>query len=374
MKKNILIVTSLSLNNFLLNILKQLYYRNFFIFLLKQYDIKLPKNLDIFSSDNFVFRFNKGRKDNFIFIFLLPILYIFAFLKMLKYKNKYQIRTVVCFGLHSKIIFTPLTKILNLKCVWIDDFFSKDQGKLVLFFYKLFSKKITIITFTSLSASNLKRFNIKNVVIIPPGFCRQEFKTQSDIFSRLAHLRHRSQKRFFTVGTITALNNKNKIEFLCHSIRKSLSMVPNLQLIVVGGGRFGPKNSPWTKWLTKKMEIDNLCWFVGEQDNVIKWMGSFDVFVFLEKFLKINHFDIIFSAITNRLPIIGLDKSGLEDIVNHNKSALLLEINSSDELSKYIIRLYKNPFLRKQLQENAYQSYKKHFTIENIVNKLEKFL
>ena len=56
-----------------------------------------------------------------------------------------------------------------------------------------------------------------------------------------------------------------------------MPVIPNIQLIIIGEGEERKNLS----WLAKKMEIDNLVWLVGEQEQLKKWLDSFDVFLAL---------------------------------------------------------------------------------------------
>ncbi len=373
MENNILLAT-FKLDNFVLEIFRELSSINKSLYLVGNIKHKNAQNWPI----NF---FYFGPKANNFFSFLscillLPAIYLLGLIKLLLIKKKCQSKIIVCVHFREKIIISPLAAILKIKCIWLElpqeDYHKKN--KLSLFLYRFFSRCAQVLVFTSLSEHNLKKLKVKDIARIPPGLREQDFKHQDNLFSELAHLKSQKQHRFFTIGTVTFLDDKNKIETLCQAVRQSLRVAPNLQLIVVGGGPFGPKNSPWTKWLTKKMEIDNLCWFVGEQDNIKKWLNNFDVFVFLDKILKTDDFNAILGAMISQVPIIGLDKSGLDDLLENNKSGLLLETMSSQELSESIIRLYKDDFLRKRLAQAAQVSLQGNFTIAHTLSEFKKYL
>ncbi len=373
MKKKILIVSNNKLPKFVLNIAKNLSFDNFSIHFL----VTRQKDVDIFFGSSVKgFYFIPTTKTKFyylLFLLFFPIIYLRALWILINnYKKKNEIDTIVCFGTQAKIIFTPLAKLLKIPCLWLEDTLIKKPNKVILFLLKVLSKWTKVIAFTNINAYSLKRIKINNIFIVPPGLCLRDLKVQNNLFSEIANLNNKKQKRFFVVGTITNLDNKNKIEALCQAVNKSLSIIPNIQLIVVGDGKFGPKNSPWTRWLNKKMSIENLCWFVGEQKNIKKWLENFDLFVFLDNFLKFSDFVAVLGAMATNVPIIGLDKSGIEDLITNNKSGLLLESLSSEELSTAIIRLYKNPFLRKQFVQRAYDDYQKYFTINNTINELKR--
>ena len=131
-------------------------------------------------------------------------------------------------------------------------------------------------------------------------------------------------------------------------------------------------------WLAKKMEIDNLVWFVGEQAHLKKWLDGFDIFVAAGKFLRLSDLETILKVMAAGLPIVGPDNIGLEDMVcedeQDGRADLLINFNSGEALASRIIKLYKDRRLRMELGHKNRKRAEKCFTIERQVGEFEKIL
>ena len=159
------------------------------------------------------------------------------------------------------------------------------------------------------------------------------------------------------------------IETLFHAIKKCSTVISNVQLVVIGDG----KERKNLQWLTKKMDIKNLVWFVGEQEFLRKWFDDFDVFVSICDELSIKDINITLEAMSAQLPIIGLSQIGLEDILEHDKSGILIENENSDNLSDNIIKLYKHKLSSFKLGEKAKTKTEEKFRLDLMVDNFLNF-
>jgi glycosyltransferase involved in cell wall biosynthesis len=216
---------------------------------------------------------NAGRKclvrENNIFftfyslIFFIPSLFInLARLSRLKIKRSLQLMIISSYP--EKLFLTLPAKLLKIKIIWseIPGFYCRHQKKPLSPLYRLLARNTALITFTADEAGKLAadKINKKNIHIIIPGINPSEHKRQEKIFSRLADNEENQFKKFFTIGTALDLNEKQKIELLFSAVKKSSSVIPQIQLVVIGDG----KERKNLAWIAKKMGIDGLVWFVGE--------------------------------------------------------------------------------------------------------------
>jgi len=242
-----------------------------------------------------------------------------------------------------------------------------------LWLYKLNTRWSRQIAFTNLTKVQLKKLGLpeNNIKKINPGIKLSQFKHQDTIFNELAQTKQSPFKRkYFTIGTITDLNQQQNIEALFKAIKISLTVISDLQLIIVGDGKERKKLT----WLAKKMEIGNLVWFVGPQDHIYKWLDSFDVYVVSSEIPNLNDFAICLQAMAAGLPIIAPYNFGFEDIIQINKTGLLVEANNSEILARQIISLQQNNTLRFQLGKNAREQVKENFIIEKMTNEFCQIL
>jgi len=232
---------------------------------------------------------------------------------------------------------------------------------------------VKIITSTlgakkKLIASGFENEAIKNITL---GANLNLYRHQDNIFSKLASAKnHWPQRKFFTIGTVTCLDQKQNIETLFNATKKLLDVIPFPQIVIVGEGQ-ERKN---LTWLAKKMEIDNFVWFVGEQNNLKKWLDTFDVFVATNEVIKLSDLNIVMRAMAAGLPIIGPTGNNLEEIVNNNENGLLIEMNNSEDLAQVIIKLQQRQDWRRLIGEKNKNRAATEFNIEKTVAEFTKLL
>ena len=147
----------------------------------------------------------------------------------------------------------------------------------------------------------------------------------------------------------TSLNKEQEIEIILGAIKKALSVIPNLQFIIIGDGT-ERKN---LTWLAKKMGIGNLVWFVGEQAHLHKWLNSFNIFITAAKNASFTDMQALLHALSSGIPVITPYNHGFDDIINDNINGLIAEKLDSDTLSSAIIKINQDKKLAEKLSQNG---------------------
>jgi len=294
-------------------------------------------------------------------------------ISLINLRLKRRVDLVVCLNTIEKIIITPLARLLGLRVVWFEGpglNYRKFNGFL-LALYKLSSNLARIAVFNSYAKLNLINLGLtaSRLRLVAPGAKLEPY--QENIFHKLANAgRVNFHRKYFTVGAVTALNQKQKIETIFQAIKISLPLIPNLQLIIIGQGEERKNLS----WLAKKMEIENLIWLVGEQEQLKKWLDSFDVFLATGDGLALDDYGNILEAMAAGLPVLAPRNIGLEDLVIENSTGSLIEADNSEILARQIIKLHQDKRLRLYLGKNGQERVGQLFTLEKMVEQLEKVL
>ena len=391
MLKNILIInSSTDKNQPLINLFTELKQKGHDFYLLSSttnlYNQFKQKN---WPAKKIYFGPNLNNKFNaFIFICLLPILYLMYLAYLLYLAHSQRMSTAICLNWNEKIIITPIAKILGIKIIWLElpNMNYKAKNKFLLWLYKFNFKWVATVGFTGLTKIQLKQLSLNkgNINIVNPGIKLNQFRRQDTIFNKLAQTNQGNfHRKYFTVGTVTDLDYQQNIETLFRAVKICLTVIPNLQLIVVGDG--AEKKS--LIWLAKKMGIDSLVWFVGGtnslkqngpvslsqggQAHLKKWLDSFDVFVVASETPSLTDFDTCLRAMAAGLPVIGPSNFGLEDIIEENKTGFLIE-NNNEILAQQIIKLQQNKHLRLRLGKEAKERVDKCFRMDRMVEEFEK--
>jgi len=300
---------------------------------------------------------------------LMPLLLInLIYLAYLKFKKKIDI--IICLGMNDKIVLSPVAKILKIKILWLElpPISTKTKSFWLIKFASRFS---SIAVFNSFNKALLERAGIKEeaLTILQPGITINQFKFQENIFNTLAHA-EQTQKKFFSIGTIVDLDQQEKIESLFQAVKKCLTIISNLQIIIIGEG----KEKKNLMWLAKKMEIESLVWFVGEQAHLRKWLDGLDIYAVTTEHLKINDLLATLEAMAAELPVIGQYEAGLEDAIFDEKSGSLLKFDDSEMLAQKIIKLHQDKHYRERLGKAGRERVEKYFNSAKMLEQLEKML
>jgi len=319
----------------------------------------------------------KNKANSLLFIILLPILFFAQLIRLAYCKYKKKIQLVICLHWNEKITATLIAKLLGIKIIWLEypNINYQAMAKPLLVLYSLSSSFAEIIAFANFTKIQLKKLGIKEekIHLITPGIKLNQYEYQDTIFNELAQADHTQLgQKFYTIGAVAELNKQQNIEMLLRAVKICFTVINNIQLIIVGEGE-ERKN---LTWLARKMEIDNLVWFVGEQSHLRKWFDSFDVFVVTGKKLNYVDLDICLKALAAGLPIIGSDNSGLEEIITtkQNETGILIKADDSEILARQIINLQQNKSLRLRLGKNGQARVRKYFSIEKTIAQFKKIL
>lgn len=307
-----------------------------------------------------------------LLIFLcLPVCFLTGFFYLAYFKYTKKISTLLCVSCFEKLVFTLSAKILGFKILWLElpekkNFKPKKWLKLP---YVMFSRLASLISLTSFQEQKLISLGVKaaSIKTIPIGIKLNNYQNQENIFNQIAEASHQNfSKKFFTLGTVVDLNEPQKIEILFQAIKKCLTVIHHLQLIVIGDG----SERKSLAWLAKKMEIDSVVWFVGEQKNARRWFDNFDIYLISSENFQLSDINSCLKAMVSKLPVIGPDNLGIDDFISHNQNGLLLEAGNSEVLAQAIIKLQQDKRKRDQLGQNARANVE---TKNNLVAMVDKF-
>lgn len=323
---------------------------------------------NLFQSNNFFI---------YLFFFLKPFLQIAILIELSLIRKKYS--ALLLSDLNEKILISPLSSFLKIKTIWLEaeDSSFLSLNKKVLKKYIKYARQNKIISLNEIFKHKIEQLGVaaENIFLINPAIEIKNNKYQENIFSKIAkNENNQIGKKFFTIGTITDLDDKTKIETLFSAFKNSMDIVPRMQLILVGKGPYSPDNNPWVKWLAKKMGIDTMVWFVTDTKNIKRWLDSFDIFVLSSRMLHLNDFKTSLYAMEARLAPLVPAEIGYDQLILDGKNGYRYDINNSSTLSDLIIKLYKNKRLSIDLGNNAKDLVSRDFQVVNMIENFKKIL
>ncbi len=122
--------------------------------------------------------------------------------------------------------------------------------------------------------------------------------------------------------------------------------------------------------LTKKLKIENIVTFIGEQKKVYEFYKKADIFILPSIWEGFGI--VILEAFRAKLAVIASDIEGPSELIQDNKNGLLFEPKNHIQLAEKMKLLIENKTLRESLAEEGYNTFTADFHINTYVKKLEE--
>ena len=168
----------------------------------------------------------------------------------------------------------------------------------------------------------------------------------------------------FVIGFIGRLEEQKGITYLLQAIEKLNCSFSHLKVVIVGEGSLSGQ------FLVQaiSLRLTNVR-FTGFQRDTPKFLGMFDVFVLPSLFEGLPVSAI--QAMAAGLPVVASRVGGIEEVVEHEVTGLLVEPAHPQELAGALSRLVENPERRLKMGEQAREHAMLRFSAEAMVAKTE---
>lgn len=200
----------------------------------------------------------------------------------------------------------------------------------------------------------------KSIRLIPMGVDVNQFAGKSKNMGLSEKL---GIKKEFILS-VGRLVEKKGTKYLIMAMRAVVEKFPNAKLIIVGDGP--ERNS--LEALTKKLGLGRNVIFAGKisSNNLPEFYSSADLLVgpsIITESGDTEGLGVVFlEALASGTCVIGSDVGGIPDIIEHNKTGLLVRQKDSKQLAAAISRLLLNAKLRKRLALNGQRKVKKIYS------------
>lgn len=303
-----------------------------------------------------LFSLNNLSYSSFLYIITaLP----FIFFKSLSIIKKEKINIIHCQGFLSGFLGYLLFKLTNIPYIITVQRLERSKN----YFKKLVYNNAKIC----IAASNkikeyFEQIRCKNIKVIPNGIELKRFQNLN---------REESRKKMgfdneFVIITVARLEKVKGLEYLI----KALDILKkrsgeNYKLLIIGEGteRDNLKN------LTKKLKLENSIKFLGQISNqdIPNYLSAADCFVLPS--ISEGFGIVILEAMAANVPIVATRVGGILDIIENEKTGILVQSKNSNQIAKAVYELYSNPEFAKNLAKNAGNDLEK-YNWNNIVKKV----
>lgn len=168
------------------------------------------------------------------------------------------------------------------------------------------------------------------------------------------------------IGTVANFYKNKGLNFLILAAAKIKKLQLNWQFMIIGEG---PERQKLQE-LIQKLELENHVLLAGKIPDAYQYLKAFDLFVLPS--VKEGQPWVILEAMTAEVPIVATNIAGIPEMIENEKSGLLVEPADSDALTEAIEKILTHPSLAKEFAHNASTVAKEKFKIEEMIRKNEE--
>ena len=155
-----------------------------------------------------------------------------------------------------------------------------------------------------------------------------------------------------------------------HIAIESLTRLPHVQLVLVGGALFGEDDYvEELHRLAARLGVANRVHFIGSRDDVPVWMKAMDVV--LHTSLKPEPFGrVIIEGMAAGRPVVASGAGGVTEIVQHRVNGWLIQPGDVVALADAIETLRTTPKLVQCMTERAVHDVRQHFALDSYLRQI----
>jgi glycosyltransferase involved in cell wall biosynthesis len=158
------------------------------------------------------------------------------------------------------------------------------------------------------------------------------------------------------IGRLVPVKN---IKSLLKAMRLVVKECPRIKLLLIGDG---PERNELEKIVIEN-GLQSFVFFTGFRDDARDFLAEADIFVLPSYYEGISI--ALLEAMSAGLPSVITNVGGNSEVIIHNENGFLYPSGDVNSLSNYIIKLYQNTSLRKDMGEKAKERVNKYFSISH---------
>ena len=216
------------------------------------------------------------------------------------------------------------------------------------------SRYTVIHTVSELVKENLEKLGVKKPIIVIPNAIK--FSEPCKVTT--------NPHQFVLISRLVFYKNAQVVIKALKIVKKNF---PQISLVIIGDG-------PYRKTLEElanKMELEDNVTFKGtivdeaEKNKIIAGSLALVFPSYYESFGL-----VILEAFAQRKPVLASNKRPLSEIVENQKTGLLISPYDKDEWAKTLEFVLKEPIEAKKMGENGHNILKEKYTLEQMNNKI----
>ncbi|MFH1044056.1 MAG: glycosyltransferase family 4 protein [Pseudomonadota bacterium] len=202
----------------------------------------------------------------------------------------------------------------------------------------------------------------KMITSIPTGIDPQRFQPRDRLVAR-QELGLDPDLRY--IGIVATLRSWKGHHYLIDACRQINGH--DWRLLIVGDG---PRRD-YLREMVARLELGEQVRFLGQRDDPERWLPVFDL-VCLPSYANEGVPQAILQAMLAGVPIVTTPVGSITEVVEHEKSALIVAPENSPALAQAIQRLLDNPELGKRLCVAARSTALARYTRDSMLNAMQQ--
>jgi glycosyltransferase involved in cell wall biosynthesis len=164
------------------------------------------------------------------------------------------------------------------------------------------------------------------------------------------------------LGTIGNLYPTKGFEYLIDATKYLIDNGLNLATVIIGQG---PEQKRLADWVSQN-RLEKNVYLTGRINEAAKLLPAFDIYVCSS--LKEGLSYTLIEAMQAGVPVVATRVGGNPELVEENKTGLLVEPANAEKLANAIIKLLGDSKLQQEFSRNATKKAQEEFSLEKMVN------
>lgn len=199
----------------------------------------------------------------------------------------------------------------------------------------------------------------ERIRFIPRGVDIEKFK-----FHSVERPLHKAEYKIAVVGRITPIKGHT---FFLQAIARVVRIFPKVKILIIGDA---PEDRPEyvenLKSLIRKLNIEKFVEFLGSRHDIPKIMSGLDLLV-LPSVGQEAFGRVIIEAGASGVPVVATRIGGAVDIIEDNKTGILVRPGDIIEMVESIVRLLKDRNLAKSLAVEARKKVEREYSLSRMI-------
>lgn len=166
----------------------------------------------------------------------------------------------------------------------------------------------------------------------------------------------------FAVGCVARFFKTKGHVYLLAALREILKDVPEARLVLFGGGDRSELEA-----VIRDLGLEERVLFAGYRKDVAACMRAMDVVVhpsLTEAFCQ-----VLVEAMAVGTPLVATEVAGAREVVTDGETGLLVPPADASSIARAVLRLHRDPELRRRVAAEGQRSVRERFTVDRMVSR-----